>query len=55
MHVRAWDPAHAVASHPWPNVDDETHKRPLPGAPTVGVLNRLLVNLYLCIWPRWCA
>jgi hypothetical protein len=34
-------------------MDDETRKRPLPGAPTVGVLNRQLINLYLRVWPRW--
>jgi hypothetical protein len=37
MHVCARDLADIVASHPWPDVDDETCKRPLPGVPTVGV------------------
>ena len=36
-HVHARDPADAVTSHPKPNVDIETRKKPLPGAPTVGV------------------
>ena len=30
--MRAWDPADAVTSHPRPNVDIETRKKPLPGA-----------------------
>ena len=54
-HVRARDPADAVASHPWPVADDETRKRPLPGVPTVGVSNYRLINLCLRIWLRWCA
>ena len=37
MHVRAWDPADAMTSHLRPDVDVETCKSPLPGAPTVGV------------------
>ena len=36
-HIRAWDPANAMTSHPRPDVDIETHKTPLPGVPTVGV------------------
>ena len=36
-HVCAWDPADAVTSHPRLDVDVETHKKPLPGAPTIGV------------------
>jgi hypothetical protein len=52
-HVCARDPADAMASHLWPDVDDKTCKRPLPGAPTIGVLNCQLVNLYLHIWARW--
>jgi hypothetical protein len=51
-HVHVWDPASAVASHPWPTEDDETHKRPLLGVPTVDVSNHRLVNLYLHVWPR---
>jgi hypothetical protein len=39
-HVCAWDLAFAVASHPRPAKDDETRKRPLLGAPTIGVSNR---------------
>ena len=38
-HVRARDPADAVTSHPRPDVDVETRKRLLLGAPTVGVSN----------------
>jgi hypothetical protein len=40
MHMRAQNPAYAVASHPRPAEDDETCKRSLPDAPTVGVSNR---------------
>ena len=36
-HVRAWDPIEVVTSHLRLGVDVETRKRPLPGAPTVGV------------------
>ena len=36
-HVRAWDLADAVTSHPRPDVDVETRKKPLPGTPTVDV------------------
>ena len=36
-HVHARDPADAVTSHPRPDVDVETHKKPLPGTPTVSV------------------
>ena len=36
-HVRARNPADIATSHPKPGVDVETRKRPLPGAPTVGV------------------
>jgi hypothetical protein len=53
MHVSAWDLVDAIASHPWPDVDDGTCKSPLPSAPTIGVLNRRLVNLYLRVWPGW--
>jgi len=49
VHVRAWDPADAMASHPRPDVDVETRKKPLPGVPTVDVSNHWLVNLYLRI------
>jgi hypothetical protein len=35
--VCARDLADAVASHPWPDVDDNMSKRRLPGTPTVGV------------------
>ena len=54
-HVRARDPADAVASHMWTVVDNKTRKRPLPGAPTVGVSSRRLVNLYLRVLAGWCA
>ena len=37
VHVHAQDPADAVTSHPRPNVDIDTRRKPLPGAPTVGV------------------
>ena len=37
VHVRAQDLADAVTSHPRPDVDIETRKKPLPGTPTVGV------------------
>ena len=36
-HIRTSDPADAVTSHPRPDVDVETHKKPLPSASTVGV------------------
>ena len=36
-HVRARDLADAVTSHLRPDVDVETRKKPLPGAPTVGI------------------
>ena len=36
-HVCARDPADAMTSHPRPDVDVETRKKPLPGAPTVSV------------------
>ena len=36
-HVRARDLADAVTSYLRPDVDVETHKKPLLGAPTVGV------------------
>ena len=36
-HVCTWDPADAMTSHPRPDVDVETRKKPLPGMPTVGV------------------
>ena len=37
VHVHARDPADAVTSHPRPDVDVETRKKPLPGPPTVVV------------------
>ena len=37
MHVRAQDPADAMTSHPRPDVDVKTCKKPLLGMPTVGV------------------
>ena len=40
VHVCAWDLADAVTSHSRPGVDVETHKRHLPGVPTVGVLSK---------------
>ena len=43
-HVHARDLADAVTSHPRHDVDVETCKKPLPGAPTVGVLSYQLVN-----------
>ena len=54
-HMHARYPADTVTSHPRPDVDVETHKKPLPGAPTVGVSDYRLVNLYLRVWPGWCA
>ena len=33
----ARDPTEVVTSHPRPDVDIETRKKPLPGAPTIGV------------------
>ena len=36
-HMRARDPADAVTSHPRPDVDVETRKKPMLGTPTVGV------------------
>ena len=36
-HMRAQDPADAMTSHPRPDVDVETRKKLLPGAPTIGV------------------
>ena len=36
-HVRAWVSADAVTSHPRPDVDVEMSKKPLSGAPTIGV------------------
>ena len=47
MHVHARDPAEVVISHLRPGVDVEMCKRPLPGAPTVGVSSKhQRVNLY---------
>jgi len=43
-HVHARDPADAMTSHPRPNVDIKTRKKPLPDALTVGVLSYQLVN-----------
>jgi hypothetical protein len=37
----------AIASHPKPDGDDKTRKSPLPGVPTIGVLNCQLVNLWI--------
>ena len=37
VHVPARDLADTVTSHPRPDVDVETRKKPLPGVPTVGV------------------
>ena len=37
VHMRARDLADAMTSHPRPDVDVETRKKPLPGAPTIGV------------------
>ena len=54
VDVHARDPADAVTSHLRPDVDLETRKKPLPSAPTVGVSNHRLVNLYLRVWPGWC-
>ena len=42
MHVRAQDPADAMTSHPRPDVDVETCKKPLLGVPTVGVFEPLM-------------
>jgi hypothetical protein len=36
-----------MASHPKLDGDGETRERPLPGMPTVGVLNHRLVNLWI--------
>ena len=36
-HVCARDLVDVVTSHPRPDVDVETRKKPLPGMPTVGV------------------
>jgi len=36
-HVRAQDVADAMTSHPRPDVDIETRKKPLPSVPIVGV------------------
>ena len=36
-HVSARDPANVVTSHPRPEVDVEMRKKPLSGAPTLGV------------------
>jgi hypothetical protein len=55
--VRAWDPDHVMASHPWLGEDDKTRKRPLRGMPTISVSNHQRVNLYLRVvrkmdlWP----
>ena len=44
-HVHARDLADIVTNHPRLGVDVETHKRPLPGALTIGVSScRRLVN-----------
>ena len=37
-YVCVRDPADVVTSHPSPDVDVETRKKPLPSTPTVGVL-----------------
>ena len=39
-HVCARNLADTVASHPWPNVNVETRKSPLLGAPTIGVSSK---------------
>ena len=54
-HVLTRYPTNVMASHPWPMVIYETRKRPQPSMPTIGVLNRRLVNLCLRVWPGWCA
>jgi hypothetical protein len=46
-HEHARVPFFSMVDHLQPGGIDETHKRPLPGAPTVGVLDRRLVNLCL--------
>ena len=52
MHVHAQDLARTMVNHPRPSGVDVTRKEPLPGTPTVGVLNSQLVNLYIArlIW-----
>ena len=42
VHVRARDPADTVTSHPRPDVDVETRKKPIPTASTVSVFGPLL-------------
>ena len=44
VYVRTRDPANVMTSHPRPDVDVETHKRPLPDVPTVDVSDHRLVN-----------
>jgi hypothetical protein len=55
VHEHAWGPSSRVVGHPQPGEINEMCKRPLPGAPTVGVSDRRLVNLCLRVWLRWCA
>ena len=40
VHVCARDPADAVTSHPWPDVNVGTNKGPLTSVPTVGVSSK---------------
>ena len=46
-HVHTWDLAEVVTSHPRPDVDIKTRKKPLPSTSTVGVSDHQRVNLYL--------
>jgi hypothetical protein len=52
-HERARGPSSGVVGHPQPGGIDRTRKRPLPGAPTVGVSDCRLVNLCLHVWLGW--
>jgi hypothetical protein len=54
-HERARGPSSVVVGHPQPGGINKTHKRPLPGARTIGVSNRRLVSLCLRVWLGWCA
>ena len=55
-HVRAQDPADAVTSHPKPDVDVETRKKPLPGAPTVGVFGPAMSKfVFACLDQMVCS
>ena len=55
--MHALDLADDVTSHPRSDVDVETRKKPLPGAPIVSVSSKhQRVNLYLLrVGPGWCA